>query len=62
MKRFSLATFPLEGKTVFLRVDYNVPFEKGKIVDNSKIKLSYKNYVYSNTNIQSKKYFKNITL
>ena len=46
MKRFSLATFPLEGKTVFLRVDYNVPFEKGKIVDNSKIKLSLKTINY----------------
>jgi len=40
MERFSLATFPLEGKTVFCRVDYNVPFESGKVVDTSKIKLS----------------------
>ena len=40
MKTFSLINFPLENKTVLLRVDYNVPLEKRKVVDNSKIKLS----------------------
>jgi phosphoglycerate kinase len=40
MKRFSLADFPIENKTVFLRVDFNVPIEKNKIVDNYKIKAS----------------------
>ena len=40
MKRFLLAEFPLQNKTIFLRVDYNVPSEAGKITDNSKIKAS----------------------
>jgi phosphoglycerate kinase len=30
----------LEGKTVFLRVDYNVPMENGKILDNNRIRKS----------------------
>lgn len=38
--RFSLSTFPLKYKTVLLRVDYNVPLEQGKVVDNYKIKSS----------------------
>ena len=40
MKRFIITTFPLENKTVFLRVDYNVPIEKGKVQDNTKIRSS----------------------
>lgn len=40
MKRFALTNFPLENKTVFLRVDYNVPLEKGKVVDDTKIRSS----------------------
>ena len=40
MKRFSLENFPLEGEKVFLRVDYNVPINKKKIKDDSKIKQS----------------------
>ncbi len=40
MKRFTITTFPLENKTIFLRMDYNVPLEKGKIKDNTKIKSS----------------------
>jgi len=40
MKRFLLAEFPLQNKTVFLRVDYNVPFSNQKITDNTKIKAS----------------------
>ncbi len=40
MKRFTLTNFPLENKAVFLRVDYNVPLEKGKVVNDNKIKLS----------------------
>ena len=38
MKRFSLTKYPLENKTVFLRVDFNVPFHKREIIDNHKIK------------------------
>ncbi|MEK6969432.1 MAG: phosphoglycerate kinase [Nanoarchaeota archaeon] len=40
MKRFTLENFPLENKTVFLRVDYNVPLEKEKVVDDNKIRSS----------------------
>lgn len=40
MKRFTFKNFDLKNKTVFLRVDYNVPLERGKIVDNNKIKAS----------------------
>lgn len=40
MKRFALTNFPLENKIVFLRVDYNVPLEKGKVVDDTKIRSS----------------------
>ena len=37
MKRFILATFPIKSKTVFLRVDYNVPIKDGIVLDNHKI-------------------------
>ena len=40
MKRFSLLTFPVADKTVFLRVDYNAPLQNGEIKDNTKIKAS----------------------
>ena len=40
MKRVSIINFNLENKTVFLRVDYNVPLNKNKVIDNSKIKAS----------------------
>lgn len=44
MKLFSLANFPLTtpagSKTVFLRVDYNVPIQDKKILDNRKISTS----------------------
>jgi len=44
MKRFSLRNFPLENKTVFVRVDYNVPLEKiggkTKVSDNMRIRAS----------------------
>jgi len=40
MKYFSLKELPLRNKTIFLRVDYNVPFSKGKVLDNTKIKAS----------------------
>lgn len=42
MKHFSLNNFPLENKTVFLRVDYNVPLEKNNMVvaDNRRIRAS----------------------
>src|SRR3989344_6993962 len=40
MKRFLLSELPLQNKTVFLRVDYNVRFSGHKITDNTKIKAS----------------------
>ncbi|MEK6939180.1 MAG: phosphoglycerate kinase [Nanoarchaeota archaeon] len=40
MKRFLLAELPIQNKTIFLRVDYNVPFSEKKITDNTKIKAS----------------------
>ncbi|MFH0701680.1 MAG: phosphoglycerate kinase [Candidatus Woesearchaeota archaeon] len=40
MKRFTLETFPLQNKTVLVRVDYNVPLKNGKVMDNSKIEAS----------------------
>lgn len=40
MQRFSLTKCPLDNKTVFLRTDYNVPIEKGKVVEDYRIKAS----------------------
>src|SRR3989344_5042009 len=40
MKRFLLTQLPLQDQTIFLRVDYNVPFGQGRITDNRKIKTS----------------------
>jgi len=40
MNRFTLESFPLENKTVLVRVDFNVPLKRGKIADNSKIRAS----------------------
>lgn len=40
MKWFSLHTFPIHGRTVFLRVDFNVPLEQGKVQDAMKIKAA----------------------
>ena len=40
MNRFLLTELPVKNKTIFLRVDYNVPFSEGKITDNTKIKAS----------------------
>ncbi len=34
---FSFQRYPIDGKTVFLRVDYNVPLENGKVNDNRRI-------------------------
>lgn len=40
MKLFSITDLPLKDKTVFVRVDYNVPLKGRRIKDNTKIKAS----------------------
>ncbi len=40
MERFLLTELPVQHKTIFLRVDFNVPFSENKIADNTKIKAS----------------------
>ncbi|MFA6460979.1 MAG: phosphoglycerate kinase [Candidatus Woesearchaeota archaeon] len=40
MKRFTLENYPLENKTVLVRVDFNVPLKEGRVLDNSKIQAS----------------------
>ncbi|MBI1968806.1 phosphoglycerate kinase [Candidatus Woesearchaeota archaeon] len=40
MPCFSLKTFPTHNRTIFLRVDFNVPLEKGKVLDNTKIRAT----------------------
>ncbi len=37
---FSLSNFNLAGRTVLVRVDYNVPLKNGKVAENYKIKAS----------------------
>ena len=37
---FSIEDFPLHSKTVLLRVDYNVPINKNKVTNNSRIRAS----------------------
>ena len=37
MKRFAITKFPLNNKTILVRVDYNVPLKNKKIVNNNKI-------------------------
>ncbi len=39
-KRFQLHNFLINNKTVFLRVDYNIPLKDNKILNNTKIKAS----------------------
>ena len=40
MALFSLRQYPLAGKIVLLRVDFNVPLEKGNVTDNNRIKAT----------------------
>ncbi len=40
LKTFSLASFPVAGKIVLLRVDYNVPLSHGKVMDNRRIRAT----------------------
>jgi len=37
MKLFSLPNFPLDNRTILVRVDFNVPLKNGQVMDNSKI-------------------------
>ncbi len=50
MKVFSLTDLPLKDKTVFVRVDYNVPLKGRKVLDNTKILASLPtvNYLLKN--------------
>ncbi len=40
MNRFSLTSLPLQHKTVFLRVDFNVPLSGDKVIDDRKIQAT----------------------
>lgn len=40
MPYFTLNTYPLQNRTVLVRVDYNVPLKNGKVEDNSRIRAS----------------------
>ena len=40
MSKLSIADLDLAGKRVFMRVDYNVPIEDGRITDDTRIKAS----------------------
>ncbi len=40
MALFSLREYPLAGKIVLLRVDFNVPLENGNVADNNRIKAT----------------------
>ena len=40
MNLFTLPHFPIKNKTIFLRVDFNVPLQERKITDTTKIKAT----------------------
>ena len=40
MKTFSLRTFPVENRTVLVRVDYNIPLHHGSVTETAKIRAS----------------------
>lgn len=44
--KLSLKDLPVKGKRVLMRVDFNVPIEKGKITDDSRIKASLPSIEY----------------
>ncbi len=46
MNNFAAAEFPLEKKTVLLRVDFNVPIKNREVADNQKIKSSLPTILY----------------
>ncbi len=47
MNKYTIKDLPIEQKRVIIRVDFNVPIEKGKILDDTRIKESLDTITYA---------------
>ncbi len=47
MKRYTIRDLPIENKNVMIRVDYNVPIEEGRILDDTRIRVSLPTIKYA---------------